>query len=346
MNKVKVLVVDDSAIARQVLTNALKSSPLIDVVGSAPDPYAARDLIVSLKPDVVTLDVQMPRMDGITFLKKLMKHFPIPVVMVSSLTQKGAETTIAALEAGAVEVVPKPVMGQGNLNEITIELVDKVIAASRARVRPMTKSAVSGKATPIAYSATTGAASTGKIIAIGASTGGTEALKVVLTKMPTNAPGVVVVQHMPETFTKAFAERLNSLSAIYIKEAVNGDKVATGTALIAPGGKHMILRRNGAGYSVEVKDGPLVNRHRPSVEALFNSVAAIAGDKAVGVILTGMGADGAEGMLRMKDAGASNIAQDEESCVVFGMPKEAIKLGGVHEIKPLDKITETILRMV
>jgi two-component system chemotaxis response regulator CheB len=338
MAKIRVLIVDDSSIVRQVLTKALSSDPDIEVVGSAADPFIARDKIIELKPDVITLDVEMPRMDGVTFLRKLMKHFPLPVVMVSSLTQKGAETTLEALEAGAVEIVAKPVMEKHNLAEITEELVEKVKAASRAKIRPITAHSAVTRPALTSMSATTN-----KVVAIGASTGGTEALKDVLSRMPINSPGILVVQHMPETFTKAFADRLNSVSTITVKEASDGDSVIPGQCLIANGSKHMILRRSGARYYVEVKDGPLICRHRPSVEALFNSVAKTAGKNSIGVIMTGMGNDGAQGLFNMKQAGASTIAQDEESCVVFGMPKEAIKLGGVDKVVPLGRIPETIL---
>ncbi|MBF0171572.1 MAG: chemotaxis response regulator protein-glutamate methylesterase [Nitrospinae bacterium] len=341
MAKIRVLIVDDSAIVRQVLTRALSEASDIEVVGAAPDPFVARDMIVNLKPDVVTLDVEMPRMDGVTFLRKLMRHYPLPVVMVSSLTQKGAETTLAALEAGAVEVVAKPALDKHNLSEITVEVVDKVRAASRARVR-----AIVAPATPVHTTAlpTSMVATTNKIVAIGASTGGTEALKDVLTRMPGNSPGIAVVQHMPATFTKAFADRLNGLCSLTVKEAVNGDSLVNGVCLIAPGSSHMLVRRSGARYYVEVKDGPLVCRHRPSVEVLFNSVAANVGANAVGVMLTGMGGDGAAAMRKMKDAGAYNIAQDEATCVVFGMPKEAIKAGAVDTVAPLGRIPETILQ--
>lgn len=341
MAKIRVLIVDDSSIVRQVLTKALSSDPDIEVVGSAPDPFIARDKIVELKPDVITLDVEMPRMDGVTFLRKLMKHFPLPVVMVSSLTQKGAETTLEALDAGAVEIVAKPVMEKHNLAEITEELIEKVKAAARAKIRP-----INSHPAVIRPPITSMSATTNKVVAIGASTGGTEALKNVLSRMPPNSPGIVVVQHMPETFTKAFADRLNALSTISVKEASDGDSVIPGVCLIAHGSKHMLLRRSGARYYVEVKDGPLMCRHRPSVEVLFNSVAKTAGKNSIGVIMTGMGSDGAQGMLNMKQAGASTIAQDEESCVVFGMPKEAIKLGGVDKIVPLSRIPETILSFV
>ncbi len=339
MTKIRVLVVDDSSIARQVITQALETDPEIEVVGSAPDPYVARDKVMSLKPDVVTLDVEMPRMDGVTFLQKLMKHYPLPVVMVSSLTQKGAETTMAALEAGAVDIVAKPVMEKHNLSEITIELVDKVKSAARAKVHPPTAGSVIKKSRPL----TAMIATTNKVVAIGASTGGTEALKAVLSRMPANSPGILVVQHMPETFTKAFAERLDTVSDLNIKEAQNGDSVVPGSCLVAPGNKHMLLRRSGSRYYVDVKDGPLVCRHKPSVEVLFNSAAKVGGKNSIGVIMTGMGADGAKGMAAMKESGASTIAQDERSCVVFGMPKEAIKLGCVDKIESLDKIPEAIL---
>lgn len=341
MAKIRVLIVDDSSIVRQVLTKALSSDPDIEVVGAAPDPFIARDKIIQLKPDVITLDVEMPRMDGVTFLRKLMKHFPLPVVMVSSLTQKGAETTMEALEAGAVEIVAKPVMEKHNLSEITAELIDKVKAAARARVRAVNSHPAAARA-PI----TSMVATTNKVVAIGASTGGTEALREVLSRMPVNSPGIVVVQHMPETFTRAFADRLNTLSTISVKEASDGDSVIPGSCLIAPGNRHMLLRRSGARYYVEIKDGPLMCRHRPSVEALFNSVAKTAGKNSIGVIMTGMGSDGAQGMLAMKQAGASTIAQDEDSCVVFGMPKEAIKTGGVDKVVPLGRIPETILSYV
>lgn len=340
MRKIRVLIVDDSAIARQVIGKALESDPEIEVVGTAPDPYVARDKIIELKPDVISLDVEMPRMDGVTFLQKIMKHHPLPVVMVSSLTQKGAEITMQALESGAVDVVAKPVMEKHNLNEITIELVDKIKSASRARVRaPLHSSELAKKRRPL----TSMTATTNKVVAIGASTGGTEALKDVLSRMPANSPGILVVQHMPETFTTAFAARLDGVSVINVKEAAQGDSLVPGVCLLAPGNRHMLLRRSGSRYYVDVKDGPLVSRHKPSVEVLFNSVAKTAGRNAVGVIMTGMGADGAGGMLNMKNEGAVTIAQDEKTCVVFGMPKEAIKLGGVDKTVPLGRIPETII---
>jgi two-component system chemotaxis response regulator CheB len=347
-NKIKVLVVDDSAVVRSSLTRMLGSDPEIEVVGSAIDPYIARDKILKLKPDVLTLDVEMPRMDGLTFLSKLMAHHPIPVVMVSALTQQGCETTMRALELGAVDVVEKP-KGSHSLADVQVNLTDKIKAAARAKLKKRDASSNGGSAAVAGPRPLTSRAmvkTTNKVIAIGASTGGTEALKEVLSRMPINSPGIVVVQHMPEAFTRAFAERLNQYSALQIREARQGDSVTPGTCLIAPGSDHVLLRRDGARYYVNVKRGPLVCRHRPSVEVLFRSMAQYAGANAIGVIMTGMGRDGAEGMLRMKEAGARTIAQDEASCVVFGMPKEAIALGAADRVTPLSKIPETILSML
>ncbi|MDH5511107.1 MAG: chemotaxis response regulator protein-glutamate methylesterase [Nitrospinota bacterium] len=343
MAKITVLVVDDSAIARKALKEILETDRNIEVVGTAPDPFIARDKILELKPNVVTLDVEMPRMDGVTFLHKLMKHYPIPVVMVSSLTQKGAETTLASLEAGALEIVAKPVLEKHNFSAIAVELIDKIKAAARAKMKPPPSAAdLEKRRKPLTSMVST----TNKIVAIGASTGGTEALKDILMKMPPNSPGILVVQHMPELFTTAFAKRLNELCEITVKEASNGDSVTNGKCLIAPGSRHMVLRRSGSLYFVEVKDGPPVNRHRPSVDVLFNSVARNAGSNAVGVILTGMGADGSQGLRNMKDSGAKTIAQDEATSVVFGMPKEAIKLGAADKVLPVDRIAENILKML
>ncbi len=341
---VRVLVVDDSAVVRKVFSEELSKERDIEVVGTAPDPYVARDKIVKLKPDVVTLDIEMPRMDGITFLKKLMRYHPMPVIIVSSLTQKGSQLALEALSLGAVEVISKP-SGSYSVGEMTVQLADKIRAAARARLPSEVKVDTQVKSAP-----TPGlkalASTTNKIIAIGASTGGTEALKVVLTQMPHNCPGIVVVQHMPAKFTTSFAERLNSLSAIEVREAQDGDAVIPGRALIAPGNYHMLLRRSGANYYVKIKQGPMVHHQRPSVDVLFKSVAEYAGGNAVGVILTGMGADGAQGLLEMKQAGAKTIAQDEKSCVVFGMPKEAIKKGAVDKVVPLDEIARLSLDMV
>ncbi len=339
---VKVLVVDDSAVVRQILSQELARDKDIDIVGTAPDPYVARDKIVYLQPDVITLDIEMPRMDGITFLKKLMRHFPLPVIVVSSLTAKGGELAMEALEAGAVDVMCKPGASY-TVGDMSVELIDKIKAAAKVDIKRRASIIAENPERSEAVSALT--RTTNKVVAIGSSTGGTQALQVVLTRMPPNSPSIVIVQHMPEHFTRSFANRLNELCTIEVKEAEDNDSVVPGKALIAPGNKHMLLRRSGARYYVQVKDGPLVCRHRPSVEVLFNSVAKIAGRNAVGVMLTGMGGDGSKAMLEMKKAGAINIAQDEASCVVFGMPKEAIKLGAVDYIEPLNRITEKVLAL-
>ncbi len=339
MAKIRVLIVDDSAVVRKVFREVLAKEADIEVVGAAPDPYVARDQIVALKPDVITLDIEMPRMDGVTFLRKLMKHFPLPVIIVSSLTQSGSAIALEAMECGAVEVMAKPGAAY-SVGEMGAQLANKIRAAARVTVTTPRKSVVS-TAKPSASRALT--ASTNKIIAIGASTGGTEALKDVLTALPPNIPGIVIVQHMPANFTKSFADRLNGLCSFRVKEAEDGDSIIPGQALLAPGNLHMVMRRSGARYYVNVKEGPLVCHQRPAVDVLFNSVAAFAGANAVGVILTGMGKDGAQGMLKMKEAGAKNIAQDEKSCVVFGMPKEAIASGGVDRIESLPHIAQAIL---
>lgn len=337
---IRVLVVDDSAVVRSIFTEELSRDPGIEVVGSAPDPYVARDKIAALKPDVVTLDVEMPRMDGITFLRKLMRYYPLPVIVVSSLTQAAGELAMEALEAGAVDVMCKPGAAY-SVGDMSVDLIDKIKAAAKVRMRPKSVSATPPQPTRLALTRTTN-----KVVAIGASTGGTEALRVVLEQFPANAPGTLVVQHMPEHFTRSFAERLNALCAVEVKEAEDGDSVTPGRVLIAPGNRHLLLRRSGARYYAQVKDGPLVCRHRPSVEVLFNSVAQFAGGNAVGVILTGMGGDGAQAMLHMKEAGAFTIAQDEASCVVFGMPKEAIKLGGAAVVEDLTRIPARIMQAV
>ncbi|MFN3531885.1 MAG: chemotaxis response regulator protein-glutamate methylesterase [Candidatus Brocadia sp.] len=349
--KVKVLIVDDSAVVRKILSTGLSNDPGIEVVGTAADPFIARDKIINLRPDVITLDVEMPRMDGISFLQRLMAYYPLPVIMVSSLTQAGCETTLKALEVGALDFVAKPSLDVSHtLNEIVTELAEKIKESAGVKVKKKEyfKNADNNKSAIIKNTQTSHALinSTHKIIAIGASTGGTEALKEVLTQMPPNAPGILIVQHMPQLFTKSFADRLNSLCSIEVREAKDGDSIIPGLALIAPGNYHMELRRNGARYYVTTYQGPQVRRHRPSVEVLFESVAKYAGANAVGVIMTGMGDDGAGGLLKMKDAGAKTLAQDEESCVVFGMPKEAIKLGAVDTVVPLNKITPSILSLV
>ena len=350
MNRIKVLIVDDSAVVRQAMTEILSSDPLIEVIGAARDPYLAAERMREVAPDVITLDVEMPRMDGITFLHKIMSQHPIPVVMCSSLTDDGSETALKALEYGAVEIIQKPKMGVKQfLEESKILICDVVKAAARTRakktvVKPihvepkLTADAVISKQANKSMIQTTE-----KVVVIGASTGGTEALRVFLEALPENAAGMVIVQHMPENFTRAFANRLITLCRVSVKEAENDDTVITGRALIAPGNKHTLLKRSGARYFVEVKDGPLVCRHRPSVDVLFRSASRYAGKNAVAVIMTGMGDDGARGMREMKDAGAFNIAQDEASCVVFGMPKEAIKLGAVDKIVPLEEIVQLVL---
>jgi two-component system, chemotaxis family, protein-glutamate methylesterase/glutaminase len=339
--KARVLVVDDSAVVRKIFTQELSRDPEIEVVGTAPDPYVARDKIVALKPDVITLDVEMPRMDGLTFLRKLMHYHPMPVIIVSSLTENGGDLAMEALEAGAVEVMCKPGAAYA-VGDMSVQLIDKIKAAVRVKVR-----APNGvPAAPPAVPRLSLTRTTNRVVAIGASTGGTEALRVVLAQFPINAPGTLVVQHMPEHFTRAFAERLNGLCTVEVKEAEDGDAVTPGKVLIAPGNRHLVLRRSGAMYHAGVKDGPLVCRHRPSAEVLFNSVAQYAGKNAVGVILTGMGNDGAEGLLKMKQAGAATIAQDEKSCVVFGMPKEAIKCGGASHVESLERIPQRVAELL
>jgi two-component system chemotaxis response regulator CheB len=333
---VRVLVVDDSAVVREVFSRELARDPGIEVIGAVPDPYVARDQIVKLEPDVVTLDVEMPRMDGLTFLRKLMRYHPMPVIIISSLTPKGGALALEALDSGAVDVMCKPGSAYA-VGDMSVELREKVKAAAHARLRlPVARA--EGPPARLSLAKTTHV-----VMAIGASTGGTKALETVLSAMPANAPGIVVVQHMPEHFTHSFAERLNRLCAMEVKEAEDGDTVAPGRALIAPGNKHLLLSRSGAVYKAAVKDGPLVSRHRPSVDVLFKSVARYAGANAVGAILTGMGADGAAGLKEMRDAGAETAAQDEASCVVFGMPKEAIKMGGAGHVVPLDAMARTLL---
>jgi two-component system chemotaxis response regulator CheB len=341
VKKIKVLIVDDSAVVRKIFSEELSKYSDIEIIGTAPDPFVARDKIVTLQPDVITLDIEMPRMDGLTFLRKLMKYYPVPTIIVSSLTQKGGKLTLEAMEIGAVDVIAKP-GGSYTVGNMSAQLVEKIRAASFAKIVKKDLGGHEPDQTPLKALAQTSY----KVIAIGASTGGTEALKKVLTKLPANAPGIVIVQHMPANFTAAFADRLNSLCQIAVKEARDNDSVVPGLALIAPGNFHMILRRSGARYYVEVKTGPMVHHQRPAVDILFKSTAKYAGANAIGVILTGMGADGAEGLLEMKNAGAETIAQDENSCVVFGMPKEAIKMGAADKVLPLDKIPIEMMRMV
>ncbi|AVS78596.1 chemotaxis response regulator protein-glutamate methylesterase [Paracidovorax avenae] len=354
MKPIQVIVVDDSAVVRQVLTGLLGEAPGIEVLYAAADPLLAMERMKHQWPDVILLDVEMPRMDGITFLRKIMAERPTPVVICSTLTEKGARTTMEALAAGAVAIVTKPRLGlKSFLTESADELVATVRAAARANVRRLARQpAAPAMAPPLGKNTADAilppgagramAQTTERVVAIGTSTGGTQALEEVLTALPRVCPGIVIVQHMPEKFTAAFASRLDGLCRIAVKEAENNDRVVPGRALIAPGGKHMLLRRSGAQYHVEVLDGPLVNRHRPSVDVLFRSVAKCAGANAHGIIMTGMGDDGAAGLLEMHQAGARTTAQDEESCVVFGMPKEAIKRGGVDKVLPLSAIWREI----
>jgi two-component system, chemotaxis family, protein-glutamate methylesterase/glutaminase len=345
--RIRVLIVDDSALVRQTLTDVLSSDPEIEVVGAASDPFVAAERIREQVPDVITLDIEMPRMDGLTFLQKIMTQHPIPVVICSSLAEEGAQSTLKALEYGAVEIITKPRVGNKQfLEESRIEVCNTVKAAALARLRRTTNHVVEPKLNADSVLAKpTGAMieTTEKVVAIGASTGGTEALKVLLESLPPDAPGIVIVQHMPELFTRAFAKRLDGLCQITVKEAESNDTVLRGHALIAPGNHHMILKRSGARYFVDIKQGPLVSRHRPSVDVLFRSAARYAGQNAVGVIMTGMGDDGATGMLEMKQAGATTLAQDEKTCVVFGMPNEAIKRNAVDRVLPLQSIAGAIL---
>jgi len=348
---IKVMIVDDSAVVRQTLKEILEMDREISVQAVASDPIFALKKLETELPDIIISDVEMPRMDGITFLRKLMRYHPLPVIIVSSLTARGGELAMEALQAGAVEVMCKPGSSY-SVGDLSVELIDKIKAAARAKpLRPVapptaSPSSTDTSAAPAGPERLSMTRTTNKVVAIGCSTGGTEALRHVLAALPANAPGIVVVQHMPEQFTRSFADRLNELSAMEVKEAENGDSVIPGRALIAPGNYHMLLRRSGARYYVEVKSGPLVSRHRPSVDVLFKSVARYAGRNAVGVIMTGMGRDGAEGMKEMKDAGAVNIAEDESTCVVFGMPKEAIAAGGVDHIVPLPQIAPRLLSLV
>lgn len=348
--KIRVLIVDDSAVVRQTLEEILSSDPRIEVMAMAADPFIAAEKIHEEIPDVITLDVEMPRMDGITFLQKIMSQHPIPVVICSSLAEAGSGTALKALEYGAVEIIQKPRLGTKQfLEESKIRICDAVRAAAMARPRRISKiHEVAPKLTADAIIAAprTNAMmeTTEKVVVVGASTGGTEAILAFLTAMPPDTPGIVIVQHMPEHFTKSFAKRLNDLCRVTVKEAENNDTVIRGRALIAPGNFHTLLKRSGARYYVEVREGPLVSRHRPSVDVLFRSTARYAGRNAVGVIMTGMGDDGARGMAELKVAGAYNVAQDEASCVVFGMPAEAIKRSAVDKVVPLEQIAAAVLK--
>ncbi|MDI6717296.1 MAG: chemotaxis response regulator protein-glutamate methylesterase [Actinomycetota bacterium] len=353
MSKIKVLIVDDSAVIRQLVKDILESDPNIEVVGVAGDPIFAERKIASFRPDVITLDVEMPRMDGITFLEKLMRTNPIPVVMLSSHTDRHAAETLRALELGAVDFITKP---KANIAEgieaLSEEIIAKVKAAARANIRKKGVTALDLEVEPshsvdeiIQRKKVIGNKADDVVIVLGASTGGTVAINDFLALMPYNSPGIAIVQHMPEKFTKAYADRINNLVPLNVKEAENGDRVERGSALIAPGGKHMLLQRDNRGFYVEVKDGPPVNRHKPSVDVLFRSAAHSAGKKAIGIILTGMGSDGAQGMLELKEAGAYNIAQDEKSCVVFGMPKAAIEKGAVDSVVPINRMPGIIMQL-
>jgi len=351
VKRISVMLVDDSAVVRQVIGNILSQDPALEVIGAASDPLFALERMKREWPDVIVLDVEMPRMDGITFLKKLMAEHPTPVVICSSLTEKGTETSMQALSAGAVGIVAKAKLGiKQHLQSIAGELIHAVKSAALADVKRLTPADPSHKAEPklsadavLSLSHRPLAQTTDKVVALGASTGGTQALETVLTALPRVCPGIVVVQHMPEKFTTAFANRLDKLSAVEVKEAANGDRVLPGRVLIAPGGRHMLLKRSGALYYVDVIDGPLVNRHRPSVDVLFRSVANAAGKNAFGVIMTGMGDDGARGLKEMREAGSRTLAQDEETCVVYGMPKEAVRLGAAERSIALSDIPAAIL---
>ena len=349
MSRIKVLVVDDSAVVRQVVAGMLAQDPDIEVIAAVADPILAMNRMKLQWPDVIVLDIEMPRMDGITFLKKIMAEHPTPVVICSTLAEEGAQTSILALAAGAVAIITKPKIGLKQfLEDASEDMITAVKGASRANVKALRVEAknTADVIMPAADKHLTIIQTTERVVALGTSTGGTQALEVVLTGLPRVTPGIVIVQHMPEKFTAAFAERLNSLCQIEVKEAQNNDRVINSRALIAPGGKHMLLRRTGAQYYVEVMDGPLVNRHRPSVDVLFRSVAKCAGANALGVIMTGMGDDGAAGLLEMRQAGARTVAQDEASCVVYGMPKEAVKRGGVDKTVSLKAIGNEIMQQL
>lgn len=361
MPKIRVVVVDDSALVRSMLTEIINRQSDMECIGAAADPFVAREMIRNLNPDVITLDVEMPRMDGIDFLSKLMRLRPMPVVMVSTLTERGAEVTLKALELGAVDFVAKPKIGVADgLRQLADDITDKVRVASKARInrlhlpaapaaapgsaaRPAGGPATAPAARPVVATPSLGRLSTEKLIFIGASTGGTEATKEVLASLPADAPGVVITQHMPPGFTRNYAARLDGLCKISVKEASDGERILPGHAYIAPGGMHLSVERSGANYIARVQDGDPVNRHKPSVEVLFKSAARVVGPNAIGIMLTGMGADGARAMREMKDAGAYCVAQDEATCVVFGMPREAINAGAINEVLPLTKIAPHVL---
>lgn len=342
MGKIKVLIIDDSAMVRKILTQEISRDSEIEVIGTAPDPYIGRDKIVQLNPDVLILDIEMPRMDGITFLEKLMKHRPMPVIIVSSLAKEGCEVALRALDLGALEVMAKPGSSY-SIKDMREQLIEKIKAVSC--VRNFKRLEATDRSNITRSNNKAMIKTTNKIIAIGASTGGTEAIKDVLTNLPAYMPPIIIVQHMPQYFTNSFAERLNQLCKLEVKEAEDQELVSSGKVLIAPGNLHMELRRSGSTYFISLNQGPLVHHQRPAVENLFNSVADYAGSNAIGVLLTGMGKDGAKGLLRMKEAGAITIAQDERSSVVFGMPKEAIDIGAAQRVLSLEDIPETLINI-
>ncbi len=355
--KIKLLIVDDSAVIRQTLRSIFESDKEIEIVGTAADPYHAAQKMQKVAPDVITLDIEMPRMDGLTFLKKIMAQHPLPVVIISSLTAEGTDTALRALEYGAVEIITKPQLDTKKFfEESKIRLCDVVKAAANAKIKTLKKQTKPPKepikitpkysadaVIPYSKKELSMIKTTEKVVVIGASTGGTEALRELLTALPADSPGMVVVQHMPEIFTRSFAKRLNEICQVTVKEASNQDTVLKGAVFIAPGNKHTLVKRSGARYYIEVKDGPLVNRHRPSADVLFRSTARHAGRNAIGIIMTGMGSDGVKGLLEMKEAGAKTVAQDEKTSVVFGMPKEAIKINAVQKVLPLDKMAEYVI---
>ena len=344
--KIRVLIVDDSALVRRILSESLTGQPDIEVVGAAADPYIARDMILELEPDVLTLDLEMPRMDGLTFLHKLMQYRPMPVIVISSLAHASCAAALRALEAGAVEALGKP-SGPYSVGDLRITLAEKIRVAAKARVRvpvkPIESTAPPNHTSP---NHTLDGLRSGAIIAIGASTGGTEAIRQILERLPANVPGTVITQHMPAGFSKAFSERLNHLCPMEVKEAADGDELYPGRVLVAPGGLHMMVRRAGSAYRIAVKDGPRVCYQRPSVDVLFRSVAEEAGPNAVGALLTGMGSDGASGLSQIRQGGGATIAQDEETCVVYGMPREAIRIGAATQVLPLQQVAGAIVRLV
>ncbi|MGV3709533.1 MAG: protein-glutamate methylesterase/protein-glutamine glutaminase [Gemmatimonas sp.] len=339
-DRIRVLIVDDSAVVRKVLSEGLARYPDIEVVGTASDPYMARERIVQLEPDVITLDIEMPRMDGLSFLAKLMRHYPIPVIVVSSLTTERSDAALRALSLGAIDVIAKP-GSRAVAEDSPAELAQSIRIAAGARIQQPVEvvERIAAPRRPVSQ-----LDASPRVIAIGASTGGTQAIEAVLRQFPPDAPGTVIVQHMPELFTASFARRLNEVSNVHVREARDGDVISAGLVLIAPGDKHMLIQANGPHWVARVKDGPRVHHQRPAVDVLFQSVARCAGSRAVGAVLTGMGADGARGLLTMREAGAHTIAQDQESCVVFGMPREAIRMDAASEVLPLDRIAKRLLQ--